>query len=186
MYIQKENESLRNFKMIKLDFSSSSKKKLISLNLYCFGPEHKFERKKPTLYFWWFKYIRNFLNGLFFAKSKNFRLHATLQDAAESVKSITHKRPGYCFVLPGFPRSCFHNHVTGLLFCLYIQVQAFLWLFLILTKVFSKNCYHHESVRFGYWGFWKQNRERVRRVQKRSNCVIFLSSYQNFQSMISI
>ena len=43
----------------------------------------------------------------FFANSKIFTLHAILHDAAGSVKSTTCKGPGYCYVLPSFPSSCF-------------------------------------------------------------------------------
>ena len=48
----------------------------------------------------------------FFANSKIFRLHAILHDAAGSVNSTTYKGPGYCYVLPTFPSSCFLGHVT--------------------------------------------------------------------------
>ena len=76
--------------------------------------------------------------------SKIFRLHAILHDAAGSVKSTTHKGPGYCFGLPRFPSSCFLGHVTGLLFCLYIKVFAStvyvcVRLLVVSTKNFSEN-----------------------------------------------
>ena len=61
---------------------------------------------------------------IFFANSKEFRLHAILHDAAGSVKSTTHKGPGYCYVLPRDPCSCFLGHVPRLLFCLYIKIFA--------------------------------------------------------------
>ena len=53
----------------------------------------------------------------FSANSKIFRLHAILHEAAGSVISITYKGPGYCYVLPSFPSSCFLGHVAGLFFC---------------------------------------------------------------------
>ena len=56
--------------------------------------------------------------------SKIFRLHAILHDATGSVKSTTHKGPGYCCILPRFPSSCFLGHMIGLLSCLYINVFA--------------------------------------------------------------
>ena len=32
--------------------------------------------------------------------------------------------PGYCYVAPSVPISCFFGHVTGLLFCLYVKIFA--------------------------------------------------------------
>ena len=60
----------------------------------------------------------------FFANFKLFRLHAILHNSAGSVKSTTQKGPGYCYVAPSFPSSCFLGHVTGLLFCLYVKIFA--------------------------------------------------------------
>ena len=60
----------------------------------------------------------------FFANSKNFRLHAILHNSAESVKSTTHKGPGYCYVLPRFSSSRFLGHVTELFFCFCIKFFA--------------------------------------------------------------
>ena len=54
-----------------------------------------------------------------FANSKIFRLNAI-----GSVKSSTYKGPGYCYVLPIFPSSCFLGHVTGLFFSLYVEIFA--------------------------------------------------------------
>ena len=58
----------------------------------------------------------------FFANSNVFRLHIVLHDAAGSVKSTTCKGPGYYYVLPSFPSSCFVGHVSGLFFCLYVKL----------------------------------------------------------------
>ena len=63
--------------------------------------------------FWGSIWIRKSLYGLFFAVSKIFRLHAILHDAAGSVKYTTYKGPGYCYILPRFPSTCFLGHVTG-------------------------------------------------------------------------
>ena len=60
----------------------------------------------------------------FFANSKILRLHAILDDSARSVKSTTKKGPGFCYVAPSLPGSCFLGHVTGLLFCLYVKIFA--------------------------------------------------------------
>ena len=86
----------------------------------------------------------------FFANSKIFRFHAILHDAAGSVNSTTYKGPGYCYVLPRFPSSCFLGHVTGLIFCFCFISICIVRLLVILTKIFSENSYHHESSCFGY------------------------------------
>ena len=52
----------------------------------------------------------------FFANYKIFRLHAVLHDSAGPVKTTTKKGPGYCYVAPSLPRSCFLGHVTGIIF----------------------------------------------------------------------
>ena len=124
MNVQKLNEILRNFDLIKHDFSSNTKRKTFFLYLYCFGPKHKFERNGPKISFWGSNWIRKFLYGLLFCKFKIFRLHAILHDAAGSVNSTTYKGPGYYYVLPRFPSSCFLGHVTGLIFCLYVKIFA--------------------------------------------------------------
>ena len=65
---------------------------------------------------------------IFFANSKIFRLHAIKNDAAGSVKSTTYKRPGYCYILPIFPNSCFLGHVTRLfsVYMLKILLQQYM------------------------------------------------------------
>ena len=60
----------------------------------------------------------------FFANSKIFRLHAILHDCAGSAKSTRQKCPGYCYVAPSLPSSCFLGHETGLFFYLYVKIFA--------------------------------------------------------------
>ena len=50
----------------------------------------------------------------FLARSKVFRLHAILHDSAGAVKA--NQGPGYCYMLPQIPSSCFLGHNTGLFF----------------------------------------------------------------------
>ena len=57
----------------------------------------------------------------FFANSKIFRLHAILRESPGSVKSTTTKAPGFCYVAPSLPSSCFLGQVIGLFFCLYVK-----------------------------------------------------------------
>ena len=71
-----------------------------------------------------FNWLRKLLYGLFFAKSKIFRLHAISHDVAGPGKSTTHKGPGYCYSLPKFPSPCFLCHVSGMFFCLYLEIFA--------------------------------------------------------------
>ena len=54
--------------------------------------------------------------------SKVFRPHAILHDAAGAVRSHSGKGPGYCYVIGRGPNSCWLGHVTGLLFCLYVNL----------------------------------------------------------------
>ena len=64
----------------------------------------------------------NSLLDFFLARSKNFRLHATLHNSAGAVKTTTDEGPGYCYMHPQLPSSCLLGHITGLFFCLYIKV----------------------------------------------------------------
>ena len=49
-------------------------------------------------------------------------LHTILVDAAEAVRAHSGKRPGYCYLIGGGPKSIFLGHVTGLLFCLHVKL----------------------------------------------------------------
>ena len=118
---QKLNEILRNIDLIKHDFSSNTKK-ITSSYPYYFGLKQKFERNGTQNSSWGSNWIRKLLYGLIFYKFKIFGMHAFLHDAAGSVKSTTHKGPGYYFVLPRFPSSSFLGHVTGLFFCSYVKI----------------------------------------------------------------
>ena len=57
-----------------------------------------------------------------FRFSKVFSLHARLHDAVGAVRSHSGKGPGYCYMIGRGPNSCVLNHVTGLLFCLYVKL----------------------------------------------------------------
>ena len=54
--------------------------------------------------------------------SKVCRLHAILHDAARAVRSHTSKGPGYCYMNGRGPNCSLLDHVTGLLFCLYVKI----------------------------------------------------------------
>ena len=156
MNVQKLNGILRNFDLIKHDFSSNTKRKNYFL-CTCIDLDPNINLKEMNQKFPFGGLIGhgNSCMDYFFANSKIFRLHAILHDAAGSVTSTTYKGPGYCYVLPRFPSSCFLGHVTGLIFCLYVINFCFISicivrLLVILTKIFSENSYHHESSCFGY------------------------------------
>ena len=53
---------------------------------------------------------------------KVFILHAILHDAAGAVRSNSSKGPGYCYMIVRGPISCLLGQVTGLLFCLYVEL----------------------------------------------------------------
>ena len=57
-----------------------------------------------------------------FCYSKVFRLHAILHDAAGAVRSHSGKGPGYYYMICRGPISCLLDHVTGLLFYLYVKI----------------------------------------------------------------
>ena len=59
---------------------------------------------------------------LLFHQFKIFRLHAILHDAAGKVRAQNGKGPGYCYIIGRDPNSCLLGHVTGLLFCLYVEI----------------------------------------------------------------
>ena len=66
-------------------------------------------------------YGNSYLDSVF-RYSKVFRLHAILHDAAGAVRAHSGEGPGYCDMIGGGPNSCLLGHVTGLLFCLYVQI----------------------------------------------------------------
>ena len=85
MNVQKLNEVLRNFDLIKHDFSSNTKRKIYFLcTCIVLDPNINLKEMDQTCM------------DYFFANSKIFRLHAILHDAAGSVNSTTYKGPGYC------------------------------------------------------------------------------------------
>ena len=125
MNVQKLNEVLRNFDLIKHDFSSNTKRKNYFLcTCIVLDPNINLKEMDQKFPFGGLIGYGNSCMDYFFANSKTLRLHAILHDAAGSVNSTTYKGPGYCYVLPRFPSSCFLGHVTGLIFCLYVKIFA--------------------------------------------------------------
>ena len=119
MNVQKLIEILKNFDLIKHDFSSNTKRKNYFLcTCIVLDPNINLKEMDQKFPFGGLIGYGNSCMDYFFANSKIFRLHAILHDAAGSVNSTTYKGPGYCYVLPRFPSSCFLGHVTGLIFCL--------------------------------------------------------------------
>ena len=53
---------------------------------------------------------------------KAFRLHATLHEAAGTVRAHCYKGQGYCYIIGRGANSCLLGHVTGLLFWLYVKL----------------------------------------------------------------
>ena len=125
MNVQKLNEILRIFEIISQDFSSNTKRKnLFFCTCIVLDPDINLKEMDQKFPFGGLIGYGNSCMDYFFANSKIFRLHAILHDSAGSVKSITKKGPGYCYVAPSLPSSCFLGHVTGLFFCLYVKLFA--------------------------------------------------------------
>ena len=59
---------------------------------------------------------------LLFRLFKVFRLHAILHDAAGAVRTHIGEGPGYYYMIGEGPNSCLFGHVTGILFCLYVEI----------------------------------------------------------------
>ena len=70
-----------------------------------------------------------------FCYSKVIILHALLHDAAGAVRLQTGKGPGYCYMICRGPNCCLPGHVTGILFCLYVNIS--LPSIFILTDFFN-------------------------------------------------
>ena len=125
MNVQKLNEILRVFEIIRQDFSSNTKRKnLFHCTCIVLDPDINLKEMDQKFLFGGLIGYGNSCMDYFFANSKVFRLHAILHDSAGSVKSTTKKGPGYCYVAPSLPSSCFLGHVTGLFFCLYVKIFA--------------------------------------------------------------
>ena len=56
-----------------------------------------------------------------FRHFKVVRLHAILLDAAVAVWAHSGKGPGYCYMIGQGPNSCLLDHVTVLIFQLYVN-----------------------------------------------------------------
>ena len=92
MNVQQLNEILRNFDLIKYDFSSNTKRKNYFLST-CFVLDQNINLKEMDQKFPFGGLIGygKFCMDYFFANSKIFRLHAILHDAAGNVNSTTYK-----------------------------------------------------------------------------------------------
>ena len=125
MNVQKLNEILRVFEIIRQDFSSNTKRKNLFLcTCIVLDPDINLKEMDQKFPCGGLIGYGNSCMDYFFANSKIFRLRANLHDSAGSVKSTTKKSPGYCYVAPKLPSSCFLGHVTGLFFCLYVKIFA--------------------------------------------------------------
>ena len=66
-------------------------------------------------------YENSYLDSVF-RYTKILRLHAIIHDAAGALRLHSSKVPGYCYIIGRGPNSCLFGHVTGLLFCLYVEL----------------------------------------------------------------
>ena len=117
MNVQKLNEILRVFEIIRQDFSSNTKRKNVFLcTCIVLDPDINLKEMDQKFPFGGLIGYGNSCMDYFFANSKIFRLHAILHDSAGSVKSTTKKGPGYCYVAPSLPNLCFLGHWIIFLF----------------------------------------------------------------------
>ena len=58
----------------------------------------------------------------FLARSKVFRFQKNLHDSAGAVKATTNQGPGYCYMLPQILSSCLLGQITGLFFCIFMNI----------------------------------------------------------------
>ena len=95
MIVQKLNEILRIFEIIKQDFSSNTKrKKLFLCTCIVLDPEINLKEMDQKYPFRGLIGYKKFCMDYFFANSQVFRLHAILLDSDGSVKSTTKKDLG--------------------------------------------------------------------------------------------
>ena len=86
------NETLRNFDLIKYEFSSNTKRKHYFLcTCFVLDPNINLEERDQKFPFGGLIGYGNSCMDDFFANSKIFRLHAILNDAAGSVNSTTYR-----------------------------------------------------------------------------------------------
>ena len=80
MNVQKLNETFRFFKSIGQNFSSNTNREYIFFLCTCIvcDPDINLKKNGPKFSYWRSNSIRIFLRRFFFANSKIFRLHATL------------------------------------------------------------------------------------------------------------
>ena len=98
MNVQKLNEVLRNFDLIKHDFSSNTKRKNYFLcTCIVLDPNINLKEMDQKLRFGGLIGYGNSCMDYFFCKFKNFQTSCNLHDAAGSVNSTTYKGPGYFY-----------------------------------------------------------------------------------------
>ena len=101
MNVQKLNEILRNFVLIKHDFSSNTKRKNYFLcTCIVLDPNINLKKKDKKFLFGGLIGYGSCCMDYFFANSKIFMQFYMLQLV---LQDTTYKGPGYCYVLPKFP-----------------------------------------------------------------------------------
>ena len=113
----------RSYPGLKMSFEHNSVRKSLFLSA-CFCCDSRFSLHEMDQNFKFgglIGYGNSYLDSVF-RYSKVFRLHAILHVAAGAVGSHKGKGPGYCYMNGRGPISCLLGHVTGLLFCLYVNL----------------------------------------------------------------
>ena len=100
----------------------SVRKNLFLIACFCRDSRHSsHEMYQKFLHGGKIGYGDSYLDSVF-RFSKVFRLHAILHDAAGAVRLQNGKGPGYCYMIGRGPNFCLLDHVTGLIFCLYLKM----------------------------------------------------------------
>ena len=113
----------RYYNGLKLSYTHNSARKNLFLSMWYYLDDRISVKEMGQKYQYGgiIGYGDSYLDPLF-RYSKVFRLHAILHDAAGAVRTQSGKGPGYCYMIGRGPNSCFVDHVTGLLFLIYLKV----------------------------------------------------------------
>ena len=123
MNLEKLNQILRVFEIIKQDFSSNTKRKNLFLcTCVVLDPDISLKEVEKKIF------LENLLDTEIPAWITVLQT-PTFSDYMQfymtgSVKFTTKKGPGYCYVARSLQSSSFLGHLTGLLFSLYVKIFA--------------------------------------------------------------
>ena len=114
----------RMYRWLKMSFERNSVRKNLLLSAgFCWDSRLSLREMDQNFKFdGTIGYGDSYLEFLF-RHFKVFKLHAILLDTAGALRSHSGKGRGHCFMMGRGPNSCLFGYVTGLLFCLYVEVS---------------------------------------------------------------